>query len=279
MPLVKQGRLTALMAVHHKEPHAWSDDELAVIREVTDRSWAHIERVRDEAAREEAAERLRLAAAAGRLGIFDYDVLTGKLLWDDRCRALFGLPPDAAVNSDVFLAGLHPEDRERIDQAAQRALDPAQRSPFEVEYRTIGLADGIERWIAATGRAHFAGGAAIRFVGTVRDISAQKRAEEQLRASEAQFRTMAQAVPNHVWTAPADGHLDWFNDQVYAYAGAAPGSLDGAAWQGYRASRRPGGRDRPLGARAGERPDLRGRDAAQAVRRRLALAHRARRGR
>ena len=54
MPLVKEGRLTALMAVHHKEPHAWSDDELAVIREVTDRSWAHIERVRDEAAREEA---------------------------------------------------------------------------------------------------------------------------------------------------------------------------------------------------------------------------------
>ena len=232
MPLVKQGRLTALMAVHHKEPHAWSDDELAVIREVTDRSWAHIERVRDEAAREEAAERLRLAAAAGQLGIFDYDVLTGRLLWDDRCRALFGLPPDAAVNSDVFLAGLHPEDRERIDQAAQRTLDPAQRSPFEVEYRTIGLADGIERWIAATGRAHFAGGAAIRFVGTVRDFSAQKRAEEQLRASEAQFRTMAQAVPNHVWTAPADGHLDWFNDQVYAYAGAAPGSLDGAGWRG-----------------------------------------------
>ena len=41
---------------------------------------------------------------------------------------------------------------------------------------------------------------------------------------------MAQAMPNHVWTAPADGHLDWFNDQVYAYAGAAPGSLDGAGW-------------------------------------------------
>jgi PAS domain S-box-containing protein len=71
----------------------------------------------------------------------------------------------------------------------------------------------------------------VRFIGTVLDISARKRTEAELRASELLFRTMAQAMPNHVWTAPADGHLDWFNDQVYAYTGAAPGSLDGAGWQ------------------------------------------------
>ncbi|GJD69876.1 GAF domain-containing hybrid sensor histidine kinase/response regulator [Methylobacterium gnaphalii] len=46
MPLVKDGRLTALMAVHSRVPHAWSDHELALVTEVTERSWAHIERVR-----------------------------------------------------------------------------------------------------------------------------------------------------------------------------------------------------------------------------------------
>jgi PAS domain S-box-containing protein len=230
MPLVKRGRLTALMAVHHREPHAWSEGELATIREVTERSWAHIERVRDEAARHEAAERLRLAATAGRLGTFDYDLRTGVLLWDDRCRALFGLPPGAPVDYEVFLAGLHPDDRARTDAAVQRALDPARREPYEVEYRTIGLQDGLERWIAATGHVFFAGGAAVRFIGTVLDISAQKRAEAELRASERQFRTMAQAMPNHVWTATPDGRLDWFNDRVYAFSGAAPGALDGDGW-------------------------------------------------
>lgn len=50
MPLVKEGRLLALMAVHHREPHRWTPAELATIREVTARSWAHIERVRSEAA-------------------------------------------------------------------------------------------------------------------------------------------------------------------------------------------------------------------------------------
>lgn len=49
MPLVKEGRLTALMAIHHKAPHVWTDAELSMIREVTERSWAHIARVGAEA--------------------------------------------------------------------------------------------------------------------------------------------------------------------------------------------------------------------------------------
>ena len=49
LPLVKGGKLTALMAVHHKLPHHWTAHEIALVQEVTDRSWAHIERVRSEA--------------------------------------------------------------------------------------------------------------------------------------------------------------------------------------------------------------------------------------
>jgi len=59
MPLVKAGRLTALMAVHHKGPHYWTDVELATIREVVERSWAHIERVRAEAEMAEGEQRFR----------------------------------------------------------------------------------------------------------------------------------------------------------------------------------------------------------------------------
>jgi signal transduction histidine kinase len=58
MPLVKDGRLTALMAIHDRVPHAWSGYELALITEVTERSWAHIERVRAVAALREAVDKL-----------------------------------------------------------------------------------------------------------------------------------------------------------------------------------------------------------------------------
>ncbi|HEY8032711.1 MAG TPA: PAS domain S-box protein [Methylocella sp.] len=64
----------------------------------------------------------------------------------------------------------------------------------------------------------------------LRDVNERRAAEAKLRASEEQFRSMAQAVPNHVWTALPDGMLDWFNDRVYEYSGTKPGMLDGQGW-------------------------------------------------
>lgn len=62
------------------------------------------------------------------------------------------------------------------------------------------------------------------------DVTSTHDALQALRASETQFRTFAEAMPNHVWTAPPNGQLDWFNSQVYRYSGAQPGDLDGDGW-------------------------------------------------
>jgi PAS domain S-box-containing protein len=59
MPLVKEGRLTALMAVHAAEPRDWTRDELGLVAETTERSWAHVERVRSEAALRTSEARYR----------------------------------------------------------------------------------------------------------------------------------------------------------------------------------------------------------------------------
>ena len=63
-----------------------------------------------------------------------------------------------------------------------------------------------------------------------RDVSGARRAEEALRASEAQFRALAQAMPNHAWTARPDGSLDWFNQQVFTYSGLDFDALAGDGW-------------------------------------------------
>jgi PAS domain S-box-containing protein len=182
MPLVKEGRLTALMAIHHRGPHRWTQRELALLTEVTERSWAHIERVRSDMAARDAAERLSLANKAAGIGTWDYDPVNDTLRWDVRCKELFGLPPDAEVSYEgAFLKGLHPEDRERAHAAVAGALTPESPSAYSIEFRTIGLEDGIERWIAATGEAIFANGRAERFIGTVIDISDRKKSERHLR--------------------------------------------------------------------------------------------------
>jgi PAS domain S-box-containing protein len=64
------------------------------------------------------------------------------------------------------------------------------------------------------------------------DVTERYAAEQRVRESELQFRTFAEAVPNHVWTAPPDGKLDWFNNRVYEYSGFSAGELDGDAWAG-----------------------------------------------
>ena len=62
------------------------------------------------------------------------------------------------------------------------------------------------------------------------DVTDRELAEQAVTASEVTFRTLAQSMPNQVWASPNDGMLDWFNQRVYEYIGAAPGELDGGGW-------------------------------------------------
>jgi len=62
------------------------------------------------------------------------------------------------------------------------------------------------------------------------DVTDRVLAEHAMRASETLFRTLAQALPNQVWSAPPDGVLDWFNERVYSYSGRQPGELDAGRW-------------------------------------------------
>ena len=62
------------------------------------------------------------------------------------------------------------------------------------------------------------------------DVTEARRATRELRESEERFRSFAQAMPNHFWTATPAGALDWFNEPVYAYGGANPGELSGDRW-------------------------------------------------
>jgi PAS domain S-box-containing protein len=182
MPFVREGRLTALMAVHHRIPYAWTEQEKILLADVTERSWAHIERVRSEQARREAAERLSLATRAAGIGTWDFDPVNNVLRWDSRCKALFGLSEDVEVSyEESFLKGLHPDDKDRAHDAVSQSLASSSQPPYNIEFRTIGIEDGVERWIAATGDAIFTNGKAIRFIGTVLDITDQKRYQQHLR--------------------------------------------------------------------------------------------------
>ena len=123
-------------------------------------------------------ERLRLAVDNADVGLWDVNLIDDILIWSDRTKAMFGISADTPVTMDDFYNGLHPDDREETTAAFLAAADPHTRGLYDVEYRTIGKQDGVERWIAAKGRGAFdAAGRCLRVAGTALQITARKAAE------------------------------------------------------------------------------------------------------
>jgi PAS domain S-box-containing protein len=131
-----------------------------------------------EAKLRESQERLRLATEAADIGTFDFYPGTGELQFSDRSRELFGIPPETTVTYDTYLACVHPDDRHIVHETVARVRQPGSTGRFDIEYRTIGMADGKERWVAERGRAVLdASGQVTRFIGTMLDITDKKSAE------------------------------------------------------------------------------------------------------
>jgi len=135
-------------------------------------------RDRAEADLRESEERLRLAVDNADIGFWDVDVANDRLIWPPRTKAMFGISDDVPVTMQDFYDGLHPDDREATTAAYLAAADPDVRAFYDVEYRTIGKEDGVERWVAAKGRGVFDDtGRCLRVTGTALEITERKAAD------------------------------------------------------------------------------------------------------
>ena len=131
-----------------------------------------------EAKLRESRERLQLATEAADIGTFDFFPSTGELQLSDRSREMFGIPPDMKVTYETYLNAVHPDDRHIVHETVARVREPGSSGRFEIEYRTIGIADSKERWVAERGQALLdSAGHVTRFIGTMLEITGRKNAE------------------------------------------------------------------------------------------------------
>ena len=178
MPYRKGDRLAAMMAVHHARPHRWTPAELALVREVTERSWAHVERVRAETALRDSERQLRLAVEGARIGTWEQDLRTGGGRWSRRTADIMGVPYDQFLSRQQHLAMIHQDDRPRIAEGMARLA--TRGSDFAVEHRVI-RPDGVLRWVASHGVVmRDEAGMPLRAIGTVRDVTERREAQEAL---------------------------------------------------------------------------------------------------
>jgi PAS domain S-box-containing protein len=163
-----------------------------------------------EARLQASEERLQLALdAAEVVGTWDWDVPADRLIADARFARLVGLEPEEAEKGAPvarYLAGVHPEDRGRVEAAIAEAI--AIGSRYSQEYRVRRL-DGSTAWVSARGHCVRQNGRAVRFPGAVFDITERKTIEEarELLARELSHRIKnIFAVVNSLVTLSARGH-------------------------------------------------------------------------
>jgi PAS domain S-box-containing protein len=190
-----------VMALHPKEgppylfclhqcSHArrWTDDEQHLFREIGGRladalsSLLVIGILRDSERRLEAAQRV------AHVGWWERDYRTTHVTLSDEASRIFGVEPvDMPQWHGRWLSMIHPEDRQRTAAASEAALRGGPR--YEVEYRVV-RPDGTQRMVHSQGDVIWdESGQPIRQFGVMQDITDLWRAEEDLRASEARFRT------------------------------------------------------------------------------------------
>nr|WP_242042075.1 GAF domain-containing protein [Leptolyngbya sp. FACHB-541] len=220
IPLIKEGEFVAGLAVHASSARTWTADEVALAEEVAERTWAAVERARAEAALREREQRLSIATAAAQLGIFEWKVPEDITIWEnERQYELFGLTPaDGSVSAQEFFENyLHPDDAEALTAKLTEAMQTG--SLFQASYR-ICCKDGITRWLEVNGQFELAAdGSPLRFVGVNADITDRKQAEATIVQREAQFRRLADAMPQQVWITDAQGNTQYVNQQWTTYTG------------------------------------------------------------
>jgi diguanylate cyclase (GGDEF)-like protein/PAS domain S-box-containing protein len=171
------------------------------------------ERKRTGAALRESEQRLELAIQASQSGLWDWDVVNNVRHVSDRFKEILGLPPDVDVERLLhFPDRLHPDDRGRVLGAVDATVNAGV--PFDQEAR-LRRADGSYAWVHAKGHAvRDARGRAVRFVGSIIDISDRKQVEERLRESESHFRHLVETANDLVWAVDREGRWTYLSPRA-----------------------------------------------------------------
>jgi PAS domain S-box-containing protein len=148
-----------------------------------------------------AEDRLRIATSAARIGVWEWDLADNSMIYSPIAKSICGFPADGPVTYEMVSGVTHPDDLPHTSSAARRALDPAVRENAVFHYRIRRFDTGEERWMLAYGEAQFDehDGSAIRYVGTLQDVTEHHMAEAKLAESEARLRLAMDSADLAVW--------------------------------------------------------------------------------
>jgi PAS domain S-box-containing protein len=182
--LQRSGRWVAALTVHSATPRAWTQAEVELLEETSERTWEAVERARAERELRESGERLEAALLAAKMGTWRWDLGNDRQYLDDNLQHMMGAPL-SVMSREEFLSLVHEEDQSRV--RAEFARSVANGEHFEVEFRTV-TADGEVRWLRDQGDVYRdRGGAPEGMTGACVDITQLKETAAALAAANEQL--------------------------------------------------------------------------------------------
>jgi diguanylate cyclase (GGDEF)-like protein/PAS domain S-box-containing protein len=147
----------------------------------------------------EERRRLRDAEALGRLGSWEWDMLTDEISWSDGLFALHGLDPTTFGGGyDEAASRVHPDDREMVDQMMESIRG---NQPARFRYRIFRASDGEMRWFDSRASGVFIDGKLIRLQGAVADVTEQVLAEAEVIEANAFQQAVIAASPDYTFVS------------------------------------------------------------------------------
>ncbi|MBD2248646.1 PAS domain-containing protein [Nostoc sp. FACHB-888] len=218
VPLIRDGEWKFTLGVYHQEQYNWRTDEIELMRELANRIWTMLSRTYAEAALRESEQRFRVMADAVPQIVWITDAEGRVEFFNKQWSNYTGVPYEPTTAAQVAANFVHPEDGERTMAAFNEARRTS--SVFSVEHR-IRSAAGTYRWflVRAEPYQNLQTGEIIRWFGASVDIHARKQAEATILQREAQFRQLADAMPQQVWISDAQGNTQYVNQQWTTYTG------------------------------------------------------------
>jgi PAS domain S-box-containing protein len=151
-------------------------------------------KVRAELALRESEGRLKMIQSAARLGVWDRDLRSNRLMTFGEYASLYGLPANQpSLTHEQWLGLVHPADRARLQDRLQECLD--RKRTWDEEFRVV-WPDGSVHWLLAKGTVYSDNtGQPVGLAGVSLDINERKEAEAALRESEERFRRVFEEGP------------------------------------------------------------------------------------
>jgi PAS domain S-box-containing protein len=193
---------------------------LALLTSWIDRRFAtHTLEVQEEKLKDSEAY-LSEAQRLSHTGSFGWRPSTGEIVWSEESFRIFQYERTTIPTVELVLQRVHPEDAPLVRQTIERASQDGR--DFEHEYRLV-MPDGVVKHVHVVAHAQRDESGEVDFVGAVMDVSERKRAEEELRQSEAiaeqRLRLVVDTTPAMINTCHPNGYLDYVNKGWLDYFG------------------------------------------------------------